>query len=98
MHQPLLQLDHVSKRYGALQVTNDLSFTLAEGEALGVLGPNGAGKSTMFNLITGDVRPDQGHVLHRHHQQSHTESEHGQGREDTGPVRTVHVDLGEQQQ
>lgn len=65
MHQPLLQLDHVSKRYGALQVTNDLSFTLAEGEALGVLGPNGAGKSTMFNLITGDVRPDQGRVLLR---------------------------------
>lgn len=63
MNQPLLQLDHVSKRYGALQVTDDLSFSLAEGEALGVLGPNGAGKSTMFNLITGDVRPDQGRVL-----------------------------------
>lgn len=63
VNQPLLQLDHVSKRYGALQVTDDLSFSLATGEALGVLGPNGAGKSTMFNLITGDVRPDQGRVL-----------------------------------
>lgn len=63
MNQPLLQLEHVSKRYGALQVTNDLSFSLAAGEALGILGPNGAGKSTMFNLITGDVRPDQGRIL-----------------------------------
>jgi branched-chain amino acid transport system ATP-binding protein len=59
---PLLQLERVSKRYGALQVIDDLSLQLAPGEALGVLGPNGAGKSTMFNLITGDVRPDAGRV------------------------------------
>ena len=58
----LLQLDSVFKSFGALTVTNDLSFALAEGEALGVLGPNGAGKSTMFNLITGDLRPDSGTV------------------------------------
>jgi len=62
MASPLLELDHVSKRYGALKVTDDLSLSLAPGEALGVLGPNGAGKSTMFNLITGDVRPDAGTV------------------------------------
>jgi branched-chain amino acid transport system ATP-binding protein len=61
----LLALDRVSKRYGSLTVTDDLSFSLAEGEALGVLGPNGAGKSTMFNLVTGDVRPDAGRVLHK---------------------------------
>ncbi len=60
---PLLELEHVSKSFGALKVTDDLSFTLALGEALGVLGPNGAGKSTMFNLVTGDARPDAGRVL-----------------------------------
>jgi branched-chain amino acid transport system ATP-binding protein len=65
MTQPLLQLDQVSKNYGVLKVTDNLSFSLAEGEALGVLGPNGAGKSTMFNLITGDVRPDVGTVRYQ---------------------------------
>lgn len=65
MTVPLLQLDQVSKSYGALKVTDNLSFSLAEGEALGVLGPNGAGKSTMFNLITGDVRPDQGLICYQ---------------------------------
>ena len=61
----LLELASVSKSYGALKVTDNLSFALAEGEALGVLGPNGAGKSTMFNLITGDARPSAGSVRYR---------------------------------
>lgn len=64
MTAPLLQLEQVSKSYGALKVTDNLSISLSTGEALGVLGPNGAGKSTMFNLITGDVRPDAGRVLY----------------------------------
>ena len=63
MTPPLLQLDHVSKRFGALKVTQDISLSLRAGEALGVLGPNGAGKTTMFNLISGDVLPDEGQVL-----------------------------------
>ena len=58
----ILELTGVSKSYGALKVTDDLSFILEKGEALGVLGPNGAGKSTMFNLIAGGVRPDQGAI------------------------------------
>ena len=59
----LVRLEGVSKSYGALKVIDDLSVTIEQGEALGVLGPNGAGKSTMFNLITGDVRPDRGRVF-----------------------------------
>jgi branched-chain amino acid transport system ATP-binding protein len=59
----LLELAGVSKSYGALKATDNLSLTITEGEALGVIGPNGAGKSTMFNLITGDVAPDAGRVL-----------------------------------
>src|SRR5215467_4794981 len=59
----LLELAVVSKFYGALRATDNLTLAVEEGEALGVIGPNGAGKSTMFNLITGDVAPDAGRVI-----------------------------------
>ena len=59
----MLELQHVNKRYGSLNVSDDLCLKVAEGQALGVLGPNGAGKSTMFNLITGDVKADSGYIL-----------------------------------
>ncbi len=59
----ILQLKNVSKSFGAVQAVDRLSFSVQQGEALGVLGPNGAGKSTMFNLITGDVRAQSGRVL-----------------------------------
>lgn len=58
----ILSLESVSKSFGALKVTDDISFTLKDGEILGVLGPNGAGKTTLFNLISGDTRPDSGRV------------------------------------
>jgi branched-chain amino acid transport system ATP-binding protein len=58
----LLTVERVSKKYGNLVVIDDLSFSLAEGEALGIVGPNGAGKTTLFNLISGDVKPDSGDV------------------------------------
>jgi branched-chain amino acid transport system ATP-binding protein len=59
----ILSLQSVSKSFGALKVTEDVSFDLMPGEALGIIGPNGAGKSTLFNLITGNIAPDQGKVL-----------------------------------
>src|SRR6478752_1169356 len=59
----LLQLDSVSKFYGALKAVDAVNLTVGDGEALGVIGPNGAGKSTMFNLITGDVAPTAGRVV-----------------------------------
>jgi len=58
----MLVLDSVSKSYGALKVTDNISLSVTEGETLGILGPNGAGKTTLFNLISGDVRPDHGTV------------------------------------
>ena len=58
----LLALHHVSKSYGALKVTDDVSLSVAEGEVLGILGPNGAGKTTLFNLISGDVSSDAGEI------------------------------------
>jgi branched-chain amino acid transport system ATP-binding protein len=60
---PILELQHVSKSFGKLQVINDLSFAVARGEALGILGPNGAGKSTTFSLIGGDHAVSAGRVL-----------------------------------
>jgi branched-chain amino acid transport system ATP-binding protein len=59
----LLELDAVSKSYGALRATDRLTLAVEEGEALAVIGPNGAGKTTMFNLVTGDVAPDAGRVV-----------------------------------
>jgi branched-chain amino acid transport system ATP-binding protein len=58
----LLVLDRVSKSYGALQVTDGISLSVAPGETLGILGPNGAGKTTLFNLISGDARLDSGRI------------------------------------
>jgi branched-chain amino acid transport system ATP-binding protein len=58
----ILRLDGLSKSYGALKVTDDVTVSVAKSEALGIIGPNGAGKSTLFNLITGNVRPDLGTV------------------------------------
>jgi len=60
---PLLALEQVSKSYGALQVTQNISLYVNAGETLGILGPNGAGKTTLFNLISGDAAVDQGRVL-----------------------------------
>jgi branched-chain amino acid transport system ATP-binding protein len=59
----LLSLRDVSKRYGPVTVTSDVSLDVAEGEVLGVLGPNGAGKTTLFALITGAVAADRGTIL-----------------------------------
>jgi branched-chain amino acid transport system ATP-binding protein len=59
----ILELDDISKRFGALLATENLSLHLNDGEALGVIGTNGSGKTTMFNIITGIVRADSGRVL-----------------------------------
>jgi branched-chain amino acid transport system ATP-binding protein len=63
----LLALHAVSKSYGAVKVTDAISFAVEPGETLGILGPNGAGKTTLFNLITGDVRVDGGRVEYDGH-------------------------------
>ena len=58
----LLAMEQVSLRFGALQVIDELSVRLDDGEALGVVGPNGAGKTTMLNLLAGQLRPDAGRI------------------------------------
>ncbi len=59
----LLQLRDVTKRFGGLVAVNDVSFSLNEGDIMGLIGPNGAGKSTVFNLITGNYTPEVGDIL-----------------------------------
>ena len=58
----ILTLTNVSKSFGSLKVTDDVSFDVPLGQALGIIGPNGAGKSTLFNLITGNLAPDKGRI------------------------------------
>jgi branched-chain amino acid transport system ATP-binding protein len=60
---PILSLEKISKRFGAVVVANDIDLALADGEALGIIGPNGAGKTTLFGMATGTVAPDRGRVI-----------------------------------
>jgi branched-chain amino acid transport system ATP-binding protein len=59
----LLEVIGLDKRFGGVQAVQDLSFTVNQGEIVGLIGPNGAGKSTVFNLINGVVPPDTGRIL-----------------------------------
>jgi branched-chain amino acid transport system ATP-binding protein len=58
-----LRVESVTKRFGGLKVFENLSFTLAPGEILGVIGPNGAGKTTLINVICGKLAPTSGRIL-----------------------------------
>ena len=62
MAEGILQVEHLTKRYGGLVAVNDVSFNLMEREILSVIGPNGAGKSTLFKLIASFVKPTAGKV------------------------------------
>jgi branched-chain amino acid transport system ATP-binding protein len=59
----VLDIDHVTLRFGGVVALDDVSFSLYEGEILGLIGPNGAGKTTCFNAMTGVYRPTSGQVL-----------------------------------
>jgi branched-chain amino acid transport system ATP-binding protein len=69
---PLLALDKISKRFGAIVVADRVDLVLGEGEALGIIGPNGAGKTTLFGIISGTVAPDSGRVLYAGQDITHT--------------------------
>ena len=55
-----LEAENIYKSFGGLHVIEDISFSLQEGETLGVIGPNGSGKTTLFKMISGFLKPDKG--------------------------------------
>jgi branched-chain amino acid transport system ATP-binding protein len=58
----LIELEHVTKRFGRVVIAEDLSFAVGSGDVVGIVGPNGAGKTSLFGLISGDLAPDAGEV------------------------------------
>ena len=62
MSTALFECQNLLKRYGDNTVVNDVSFSIAPGECLGVIGPNGAGKTTTLRMCLGLVRPDEGRI------------------------------------
>jgi branched-chain amino acid transport system ATP-binding protein len=58
----ILEVRDVTKRFGGLVAVSDVSFSIAEGEILGLIGPNGAGKTTLFNIVNGVYKADQGTI------------------------------------
>jgi len=61
----LLEVRHLSKRFGGLQAVRDLSFVVEPGEIVALIGPNGAGKTTVFGLVSGFLDPDTGEITFR---------------------------------
>ena len=59
---PILDVQGVGKRFGALQVLSDVNFSMREGEAVGIVGPNGAGKTTFLSVVSGAHRPSGGRI------------------------------------
>jgi ATP-binding cassette subfamily F protein uup len=62
---PIINAQKLSKRYGLAPLFEDISFTVAEGERIGLIGPNGSGKSTLLEILVGRVKPDKGEVAIR---------------------------------
>ncbi|MBA8907080.1 ABC-type branched-subunit amino acid transport system ATPase component/predicted flap endonuclease-1-like 5' DNA nuclease [Aminobacter ciceronei] len=62
MSKPILQVEHLSMKFGGLVAIGDLSFEAKRGEITALIGPNGAGKTTVFNCITGFYKPTEGMI------------------------------------
>ncbi len=63
MPETILELVGISKRFGALTVSDGVSLTLKQGEIHALIGPNGAGKSTLVRQIAGEIAPDSGRII-----------------------------------
>jgi branched-chain amino acid transport system ATP-binding protein len=61
----ILSIRNLSKAFGGVHAVENVSFDVAEGEFLAIIGPNGAGKSTCFNMVNGQLAPDNGEILFR---------------------------------
>jgi len=65
MADPLLAVEHLSRRFGGLSAVNDVSLAAEEGRITALIGPNGAGKTTLFALIAGFLKPSGGTIRYR---------------------------------
>ena len=63
MTEPILKTEGISKSFGAVQASRDVTLDLRPGEIHALIGPNGAGKSTLIKQIAGNIRPDAGRIL-----------------------------------
>jgi branched-chain amino acid transport system ATP-binding protein len=63
MATPILEVKGLSRSFGQLKAVHDVSFSVGQGELVGLIGPNGAGKSTFYNLIAGALAPSSGEVI-----------------------------------
>jgi branched-chain amino acid transport system ATP-binding protein len=59
----LLEVRNLTRSFGSLRAVDDISFSVREGELLGLIGPNGAGKSTLYNVIAGALEPTSGEIV-----------------------------------
>ena len=55
-------MNDLGKRFGGVQALQGVSFTVQDGDVLGIIGPNGAGKTTLLNCVSGLFRPDRGDI------------------------------------
>lgn len=62
---PLLDVQHLTKRFGALELFNDISFSVGEGQKVGLIAHNGAGKSTLLNILSGTEDYEEGNIVMR---------------------------------
>ena len=65
MSAALLEVDHLTKRFGGVTAVNECSFSVEEGSITALIGPNGSGKTTAFNMITGYLKADSGSIRFR---------------------------------
>jgi ATP-binding cassette subfamily F protein uup len=64
---PIINAQKIGKAYGASPLFADISFTISEGDRIGLIGPNGSGKSTLLGILSGGIEPDSGDVAVRRH-------------------------------